>query len=135
MTSRLLPLFALLVFALPVAILLGSVFFFWNFAPSWLPTWADRALQVADIAGFRWLNETYLKVDRGVAFYNTQPIALDGLIVAQRIGLVAAGIGALVLAARREERRWRAPHAVDPASRRSIIAAADKERQIGRAHV
>ena len=31
---------AVLVFALPVAILLGSIFFLWDFAPSWLPAWA-----------------------------------------------------------------------------------------------
>lgn len=118
-----------LVFALPVGILIGSVFFLWSFAPSWLPTWADRVLQVVDLAGFRWLNETYLKVDRGVAFYNTQPIGLDGLIVAQRVGLVALGVGALAWAARREERRWRAPYAVDAASRTAIIAAADRARR------
>ncbi len=118
-----------LVFALPVAILVGS-FFLWSFAPSWLPSWADRALQMVDLAGFRWLNETHLKVDRGVAFYNTQPIPLDGWIIGQRIGLVAIGIGALVVAARREERRWRAPYAVDAAARTAIIAAADRARRV-----
>ena len=116
-----------LVFALPVAILLGSVIFFWNFAPSWLPAWADRALQLVDIAGFRWLNETYLKVDRGVAFYNTQPLELDAVIVLQRCGLVALGIASLVVAARREERRWRAPHAVAADKRSAIIAMADAD--------
>jgi hypothetical protein len=114
-----------LVFALPVAILLGSVFFLWDFAPSWLPGWADTAMQFADTSGFRWLNETYLKVDRGVSYYNTQPIGLDGTIVAQRAGLAVAAVAALVLAARREERRWRAPHAVDPSRIGAIIATAD----------
>ncbi len=40
---------AVVVFALPVAVLLSSVFFFWNFSPSWLPGWADSVLQVADL--------------------------------------------------------------------------------------
>ena len=30
-----------------------------------------------DPAGFRWLNETWLKADRGATFYNTTPIGLD----------------------------------------------------------
>jgi hypothetical protein len=119
-----------LVFALPVAILIGSVFFFWSFAPSWLPAWADRALQLVDIAGFRWLNETYLKVDRGVAFYNAQPLALDALMTVQRLGLAVLGVAAMVLAARREERRWRAPHAVAADRRGAIIAMADAESRM-----
>jgi hypothetical protein len=114
-----------LVFALPVAILLGSFFFFWSFAPSWLPGWAERALQLLDISGFRWLNETYLKVDRGVMFYNTQPLTLDAWVAVQRLGMVALGALLLLWAARREERRWRAPHTVSNEERASILAAAD----------
>jgi len=115
---------AVLVFALPVAILLGSIFFLWDFAPSWLPAWADRALQAVDIAGFRWLNETYLKVDRGVAFYNTQPLALDGLMIAQRSGLVVVGAAALLVAARREARRWRSPYPLTAARIAAVLDAA-----------
>jgi hypothetical protein len=119
---------AVVVFALPVALLLGSVFFLWDFAPSWLPSWADRSLQAVDIAGFRWLNETYLKVDRGVAFYNTQPLALDGLMIAQRSGLVVVGAAALMIAAQREQRRWRAPYAIAAARVGDVIAAAESAR-------
>jgi len=32
-----------------------------------------------DPGGFRWLNETWLKVDRGVRFHNTAPVPLDVL--------------------------------------------------------
>ena len=42
-----------------------------------------------DPAGFRWLNETWLKVDRGVTFYNTAPIPLDRVIIANRLLMLA----------------------------------------------
>ncbi len=116
---------AVLVFALPVAILLANLFFLWSFSPEWLPHWGNRALQAVDITGFRWLNETWLEVDRGAAFYNTTPLGLDGLMWAQRIGLVAAGCGALALAAWRERTRMRAPFAVAPLDRRAAIEASD----------
>jgi len=119
---------AVVVFALPVAVLLSSVFFFWNFSPSWLPGWADAALQVADLAAYRWINETYLNVDRGVTFYNTQPLKLDALMIGQRLGLVALGAVALVIAARREQRRWRSPYVVPAERVASVIAAAESAR-------
>ena len=97
---------------------LGCVFFLWDWAPSWLDPRVDQALMLIDPAGFRWLNETWLKVDRGVTFYNTAPIPLDGLIVANRL-IVAGdlGLGAVALSqrhfaatlrgtARRAERAW-----------------------------
>ena len=120
---------AVLVFALPVAILLSNIFFVWNFSPEWLPHWGNRALQAADITGFRWLNETWLKVDRGAGFYNRTPLALDALMVAQRTGLVVISAAALAVAARRESRRMRAPHAVADADRARIIADADARQR------
>lgn len=108
-----------LVFVLPVAVLLGCVFFLWDWAPSWLDPRIDRALMLIDPAGFRWLNETLLKVDRGVAYYNTAPVPLDGLIVANRLSVLALGIVAVALTprhfaarlrgvSRRAENAWRA---------------------------
>ena len=57
-----------LVFLLPVAIVLLDGFFLWEWSPSWLDPRIDYALMWIDPAGFRWLNETWLKVDRGVQF-------------------------------------------------------------------
>jgi ABC-2 type transport system permease protein len=108
-----------LVFILPVAVFLACGFFLWEWAPSWLDPRIDRALMLIDPAGFRWLNETLLKVDRGVAFYNTAPVPLDGLIVSNRLLVLALGIGAVALTprhfaaslrgvSRRAKKAWRA---------------------------
>ena len=86
-----------LVYFLPVAVILGCGFFLWDWAPSWLDPKVDRLLMLLDPAGYRWLNETHLKVDRGVAFYNTSAIPLDGTIVANRLLCLVIGLGAVAL--------------------------------------
>lgn len=95
------------VFFLPVAVLLASVFFLWPWSPSWLPEPVNRLLMWIDPAGFRWLNQTWLEVDRGVEFYNRRPIAYDAPFLASRLVLVALGLGAPVLAARHFARTLR----------------------------
>jgi ABC-type Na+ efflux pump permease subunit len=89
-----------LIFFLPVAVLLGCVFFLWDWAPSWLDPRINQFLMLIDPAGFRWLNETYLKVDRGVAYYNAAPVPLDPLIVANRLIVATIGLGAVALSRR-----------------------------------
>ena len=49
-----------------------------------------------DPAGFRWLNETWLKVDRGVEFYNHQSVPIDPGFLTSRVLMVAIGLGAVV---------------------------------------
>src|SRR5689334_13174902 len=66
----------ILVFALPTLLMLVCLFFVWGWEPSWLPLAFDRVLMLSDPTGFRWLGHTWLKVDRGVAFYNTQPLGV-----------------------------------------------------------
>jgi ABC-type Na+ efflux pump permease subunit len=106
-----------LVYFLPLAVFLGCGFFLWEWAPSWLDPRLDKALMVIDPGGFRWLNETWLKVDRGVTFYNTRPVPLDGIIIANRVLILVLGLGAVTLCrwhlaatlrgtARRAERAW-----------------------------
>jgi ABC-type transport system involved in multi-copper enzyme maturation permease subunit len=108
-----------LVFFLPVAVLLGCAFFLWSWTPSWLDPRIDRALMLIDPAGFRWLNETWLKVDRGVTFYNNAAVPLDWLIIGNRLIVLGLGVGAVALsqrhfravlrgATRRAERAWTA---------------------------
>jgi ABC-2 type transport system permease protein len=90
----------ILVFVLPVAVVLVCGFFLWNWAPTWLaPEW-NRLLMVLDPGGFRWLNETWLKVDRGVRFYNTAPVGFDGLFWWNRGWMIVVGLLSLVLAER-----------------------------------
>lgn len=91
---------AILVFFLPVALILFCGFFLWDWSPDWLSPGWNRVLMVLDPAGFRWLNETWLKVDRGVAFYNHQPVGYDGIFWLNRGWQILAGIGAMVLAVR-----------------------------------
>jgi ABC-type Na+ efflux pump permease subunit len=89
-----------LVFALPIAVLVLGISFLWDWSPAWLSPAVNRALQFADLTGYRWLKENYLAVDRGVAFYNHARIGLDGLILGQRLlaGLLGLGCVALVQA-------------------------------------
>lgn len=82
----------IVVFALPVAMLLGSGFFLWSWSPSWLSPSVNRLLMVLDPAGFRWITETWLKVDRGVEFYNTQPIEFDWVFLINRLLFVGIGL-------------------------------------------
>lgn len=97
----------ILVFTIPVAAILVCGFFLWNWSPSWLSVGWNRALMLIEPAGFRWLNETWLKVDRGVEFYNTAPIAFDGGFLLSRLGLVVIGLASVALAERRFARQIR----------------------------
>ncbi|MGE5176078.1 MAG: hypothetical protein ACM3JJ_06840, partial [Hyphomicrobiales bacterium] len=91
---------AVLVYLLPVFALLFCGFFLWEWSPAWLDLRVNRLLMVLDPAGFRWLNETYLKVDRGVAFYNHAHVGYDGLFWLNRAWLLIGGLGAVFLTQR-----------------------------------
>jgi ABC-2 type transport system permease protein len=111
----------ILVFVLPVVMMLVCVFFLWNWSPSWLaPVW-NKVLMAVDPAGFRWLNETHLKVDRGVAFYNKEAIPFDAVFLWSRIGLLAAGGLALFAATAHYARTMRGETA---SSRKAALRAA-----------
>lgn len=96
-----------LVFVLPVAFLLANVFFLWSWAPAWLSVRANEALMAVDSAGFRWLLETYLKADRGVAYYNQTPIGYDLVFLGSRAAFVAVGIVAAMACAHTLSRQSR----------------------------
>src|SRR5687767_9128043 len=85
----------ILVFILPIALVLAGFFFLWTWSPTWLDLRINRLLMLIDPAGVRWLNETYLKVDRGADFYNAQPIGFDGPFLLSRLTLVLVGLGAV----------------------------------------
>src|SRR5437870_9774411 len=46
---------------------------------------------------YRWLNESLLKVDRGVEFYNKHSVPYDGLFWLNRLWLLALGLGGVLL--------------------------------------
>jgi ABC-type multidrug transport system permease subunit len=91
---------AVLVTVLPIAMLLLCGFFLWTWAPSWLDLRMNQLLQVFEPSGYRWLNETHLKVDRGVDFYNKHRVPYDALFWLNRAWIVAVGLGAVLLAQR-----------------------------------
>jgi len=88
----------ILVFALPTILMLVCVFFLWSWEPSWLPARLDGVLMLIDPAGLRWLDHTWLKVDRGVDFYNTHPIGLEAAFAASRVAFAGLGLASVVVA-------------------------------------
>ena len=95
----------ILVFLLPLVVLIGGALFLWSWSPEWLPHGVSRLIMMLDPAGQRWMSETYLKADRGVDFYNTQPLALDAAFAISRVAWIAAGLLAIPLTARTLFRR------------------------------
>jgi ABC-type Na+ efflux pump permease subunit len=97
----------IVVFVLPVALILVCGFFLWDWAPSWLDPRTDRVLMLLDPAGFRWLNRTWLKVDRGVEFYNHARIPFDTPFLLSRLAFVLLGLAAVALSCRHMGRSLR----------------------------
>jgi ABC-type Na+ efflux pump permease subunit len=89
-----------LVFVVPVAVFLLCGFLLWTWSPSWLDRRVNLLLQLIEPSGYRWLNETLLKVDRGVEYYNTKPVTYDGLFWLNRAWMVIVGIAAVFLTER-----------------------------------
>lgn len=94
----------ILVFLFPVALLLIGGFFLWDWSPSWLSLSVNRFLQVIEPGGFRWMNETWLKVDKGVEYYNHQPVQFDAIFALNRLWTMLVGLIAVAVA----EMRFRA---------------------------
>ena len=90
----------ILVFMLPVLLMAVCGFFLWSWTPAWLDPRIDRVLMLVDPSGFRWLAQTWLKVDRGVDFYNTQPVSWDAGFVLSRMAIVLIGLASTALSAR-----------------------------------
>lgn len=86
---------AVVVFVLPVAALLACGFFLWTWSPSWLDPRVNKLLQVIDPTGYRWLNETLLKVDRGVSYYNHEAVPYGGLFWLNRLVLLVGSAAAV----------------------------------------
>ncbi len=105
------------VFVLPVVLAVFAGFFLWEWSPNWLDPRIDRVLMLIDPSGFRWLNETWLKVDRGVGFYNTASIPRDGGFLLSRLAVVAVGLGAVAASSRHFAANLRGSRR--PGSRRS----------------
>jgi ABC-type Na+ efflux pump permease subunit len=97
----------ILVFVLPVALVLVCGFFLWTWSPNWLDPRIDRILMLVDPSGFRWLTQTWLKVDRGVEFYNHARIPPDTGFLLSRLVFVVIGLAAVVWSGRHMKRSLR----------------------------
>ena len=95
----------IIVFAFPMAALLVTLTFLTTWSPDWLAPDVNRLLMLIDPSGFRWLDETFLSVDRGVEFYNTQPLRPDAGFVISRVVVALLGLAAVAAAVRSYARR------------------------------
>src|SRR6185436_3530506 len=111
----------ILIYFLPVAVLIVCTTFLWSWKPHWLPLAWDRVLMALDPAGVRWLQRTWLDVDRGVEFYNTNPVGLDALFVWTRVAFVGLGLLAVVLTERRLAVAVRGAHPVRRGARDAVV--------------
>ena len=87
----------ILVFVTPVALFAACIFFLWPWSPTWLDPRINRLLMWIEPTGYRWLNETWLKVDLGVEHYNHQAVLYDGPFLISRWFMILIGIGAVVV--------------------------------------
>jgi hypothetical protein len=83
---------AILVFFLPVAVFVFYWYFFFGWRIQAMEPAARFFFQMIDPAGFRWLRQTYLTVDRGIAYYNHQPIVWSAAYLLSRLGVAAVGL-------------------------------------------
>lgn len=88
------------VFLFPTALLLLCGFFLWSWAPTWLDPRINRLLMLVEPSGFRWINETWIKLDRGAGFYNTARVELDAPFVISRLVFLGIGLLGVALAQR-----------------------------------
>jgi ABC-type transport system involved in multi-copper enzyme maturation permease subunit len=114
----------ILVFVLPVALTMLSAFFLWSWTPAWLSDRWNHLLMAVDPAAVRWLRETWLKVDRGAAFYNTQSVGVDATFLVNRIGMLLIGATSAWMGVRAYARTARVGHRVSAQDVSSALAAA-----------
>lgn len=91
------------VYALPTALFVLNFMLLWNWRPAGIDPTVDLFLVLLDPTGLRWLSHELFATDRGLAFYNSAPLAIDsrllwGRLVTITIPLLA--IGAVVARAR-----------------------------------
>ncbi|MEM6703751.1 MAG: ABC transporter permease [Acidobacteriota bacterium] len=91
---------AILVMVIPVAFVVIGLFFLISWSPSWLDPQINRLLQIIEPSGYRWLNETWLEVDRGVDFYNRSHIPFDTTFLLNRLWMVLVALASVALSVR-----------------------------------
>ncbi|NNE42733.1 MAG: hypothetical protein HKN12_00865 [Gemmatimonadetes bacterium] len=97
----------ILIFVTPVLAFLVSIFFLFDWSPSWLDPRINNLLMWIEPSGYRWINETWLKVDRGVDFYNTTPVGYDMPFLLSRLAFLVAGFGFVAMSVGHHEKSLR----------------------------
>ncbi len=96
-----------LVFLSPIVLLVAVIVFVFDKESATTRPWVNELLLFLDPSGYRWLNETWLRVDPGVDFLNNEAIGFDSKFVLSRLGLVAISLGLVYFTAFRFEARER----------------------------
>ena len=99
----------ILVFLFPIGVFLAENFFISRWWPPDLDPTLGAFLRIVDPTGFRWLRQTWLMVDRGLAVYNTQPVEYSAEFLLSRAGFAIAGLLLVDLARRRVAGRLNRP--------------------------
>jgi len=99
----------ILVFLFPVLVFLICNGFLWGTYPPVISSGLSDVLRYLDPSGFRWLKESWLLVDRGIAFYNTRPMTFDTPFLLSRAGFVLLGLLFVDLSRRHFSVRLRRP--------------------------
>lgn len=82
----------ILVFFIPIAGFLFFWGFFWGWNPPDLGQTGRFLAEVLDPSGFKWLRWNFLTVDRGITYYNTQPIQWSAAYLLSRLGVALVGL-------------------------------------------
>jgi len=97
----------ILVYLFPTSVLLVCLFFLFDWSPTWLDPKINRILMWIEPSGYRWLNETWLKLDRGLEFYNKAAVGYDVPFLLSRLGYAVVGLGSVAFAERHFARALR----------------------------
>ncbi|MEM8964027.1 MAG: M1 family aminopeptidase, partial [Acidobacteriota bacterium] len=105
---------ALALFVLPLL----AFFFFsqrvWGWYPPEMSKATERIFQWLDPSGFRWLKQEWLITDRGLGFYNVEPIVYDTPFLLSRlawvvVSMLIVGLAVWPVARRARGATWRLP--------------------------
>ncbi|HEX6900776.1 MAG TPA: M1 family aminopeptidase [Thermoanaerobaculia bacterium] len=99
----------ILVFLFPVSIYLLCNNWLWGWYPKDVDPALSAFLRYTDPSGFRWVKESWLFVDRGIAFYNTRPVEYDAAFLLSRAAFVLVGLLLVDLSRRSYTARLRRP--------------------------
>src|SRR6185295_15105098 len=120
----------ILVFLFPVILFLLHQSFLWGVYPPRIGAGFSDVLRYIDPSGFRWLKEAWLFTDRGIAFYNTRPVAYDASFLLSRAAFALVGLLFVDLSRRHFTRRLRRPAQVRRVAEPPRAASAAEARPI-----